>query len=470
MNFLKKLAEKSKIISLFIVFFAFLHQFFGESKWQYYPLYLLALIYFAFVSFYALDWLKITPWFSRITIAIGLFLILLMVISLIVFPKTAMLEPTGNFAIGTQTFELEDQSREEAYTEEENDYRKIKLQAWYPADQIEGYERVNWLSEGTLIPRQLLKSATFPSPPFLLDQLAEIESNSYANAPLKESIEKYPVIIISHGWRGFRELHTDFAEDLASHGYLVLSIDHTYGSEAVRFSDGEIAYLKPEALPRLASSRTFRQKAEQLTMTYGEDVEMVLDDLEDLNEEFQGQLDLEKVALLGHSTGGAGDVYAALRDERVKAVIGMDAWVNPLNLEKLEEGLEMPALFLRSKQWAWRESRGPLDRLVEASEDAKLIEMDKTKHLDFPMVYMLSPYTGQVGLTGEKGGRESSILQREIVRDFFDDKLKGKECTSDYLKDYVDEYEHLHFEREEEWVEKVSEKIHQKMKTKGEIE
>lgn len=470
MNVLKKIAEKSKIISTIIIALAFLHHFFGQSKWQYYPIYLLVLLYFAFLSFYSLGWLKIGPWFSRIAIGVSIVLVLTTLITLRVFRKTEMLEPTGEFSVGTQTFELESLKRKENYSNDPNDFRRIKYQVWYPAETVKNFEQAKWLSEGTLIPRQLLKSAKFPTPPFILDQLADIDSHSYWDAPLKELEEKYPLVIISHGWRGFREIHSDFAEDLASQGYFVLSIDHTYGSEAVSFSDGKTAYLNGKALPRMASPKTFSKKAEQLAMTYGEDVEMVLGDLDALNEVFQGQLDLEKIGLLGHSTGGAGDVYAALRDERVKAVIGMDAWVNPLEIEKLEVGLNMPSLFLRSKQWAWRESREPLNVLVENSVDSHIIEMDKTKHLDFPMVYMFSPYTAKIGLTGEKGGRESSIIQREIVSDFFDDQLREKELKRNYLKDYIDRYEHLSFEREDEWFEEVAEKINKKLNVKGKNE
>ncbi len=459
MEFIKKIVENSKIISVVLVLLALVHRFFGDSKWQYYPLYFLAFIYFIFIAFYTLNLFTLTPRISRWLIGIGLFLIILTVFTFKAFPKTKMLLPTGEFAIGTQTFEVEDPIREEIYTEKENDKRRLKYQVWYPTDDVDGLERVKWLSDGTLVPRHLLDSATLPAPPFILDQLAEIDANSYADAALSEAQANYPVILISHGWRGFRELHTDFAEDLASHGYFVLSIDHTYGSEAVKFDDGSIAYLNREALPKMVRPAIFSEKAQKLAITYGEDVKTVLDDLENLNETFDGKLDLESIGLLGHSTGGAGDVYTGLRDERVKAIIGMDAWVNPLDLEELRDGLAMPALFLRSKQWAWRESREPLNLLVRNSPDARIIEMDKTKHLDFPMIYMLSPYTKNIGLTGELGGRESSIIQRGIVLDFFDDKLRNKSFTKNYLKDYVETYEHLAFEREDEWFEELSEII-----------
>lgn len=468
MEFIKRIADKSKVISSVLIVLALVHRFFGDSKWQYYPLYLLAFIYFAFISLYSLDLFTITPRMSRWLIGISVLFILVSILTLKIFPKTEMLSPTGPFKIGTETFELEDSAREEFYTAKENDKRRLKYQVWYPTDDIEGLERVKWLSDGTLVPRHLLKSATLPAPPFMLDQLAEIDSNAYADAELSEASAQYPIIIISHGWRGFRELHTDFAEDLASHGYFVLSIDHTYGSEAVKFDDGSIAYLNHEALPRMVKPAIFSQTAQKLALTYGEDVRTVLDDLTRLNKIFNQKLDLERIGLLGHSTGGAGDVYASLRDERVKAIIGMDAWVNPLDLEELREGLTMPALFLRSKQWAWRESREPLNLLVRNSADARIIEMDKTKHLDFPMIYMLSPYTEKVGLTGELGGRGSSIIQRRIVLDFFDDKLREKSFDTNYLKKYVETYQHLQFEREDDWFEDLSEIINKERGKKNE--
>lgn len=446
MERIKKILAKSKVLAAVLAFIALLQGFFGDPKWQYYPLYILGAFYLILFFLTALDVLAAGPRMTRWLIGISLFLVVLTVFSMKAFPVLEMLEPTGDFEIGTQTFELEDLTRKEVYSEDPHAKRRIKYQVWYPAESTEGLERVQWLSNGTLVPRTLLKHTLFPVPPFLLDQTAEVVSHSYTKAPLRQGAETYPVIVISHGWRGFRELHTDFAEDLASHGYIVLSIDHTYGSEAVAFEDGSVAYLEPDALPRITKPSIFSEKAQQLAVTYGKDVEMVLDELERLNEEddtFKGQLDLDRIGLLGHSTGGAGDVFISLQDERVQALIGLDAWVNPLDLDELKEGLKMPALFLRSEQWGKRESKIPLNVLVRYSKDAQIIEMEDTKHLDFPMIYMLSPFTKKVGLTGKKGGRASSIIQRELIRMFFDDRLRDEMVDPDDLESYLKQYEHL---------------------------
>ncbi len=256
---------------------------------------------------------------------------------------------------------------------------------------------------------------------------------------------QYPVVIISHGWQGFRELHTDFAEELASHGFIAVSIDHTYGSQAVTFQDGITAFLKPSALPSESDTGRFGSASSLLVRTYGEDVGSVLDDLERKNQEdsiLSGKMDLMNIGLMGHSTGGGGSVYIAIKDERIRALFGLDAWVAPVEGNLLREGLKIPSLFLRSEQW----SRGPnnysLDTLMRNSEDSKLVQMMRTTHIDFTMAYMYSPLTRYIGFTGNKDRRMSSEIQREAVRAFFDRHLRNEsDGTADFLEELAGKYE-----------------------------
>ncbi|HKZ28317.1 MAG TPA: hypothetical protein VJ482_01605 [Acidimicrobiia bacterium] len=87
----------------------------------------------------------------------------------------------------------------------------------------------------------------FPS--FVLDHLALARTHSYPDAPLSDAEERYPVIVYSHGWTGFRTVNVDQSEALASHGYVVVSIDHTYGSIVTVFPDGRSVGLDQNALP-----------------------------------------------------------------------------------------------------------------------------------------------------------------------------------------------------------------------------
>ena len=436
MKFLELLLEKSKLIGFFIIVLFGIHLIFDKIKWQFYPLYFLVLIYLLMIIFNYINILSITPRGSKWLLGMGSFLVLSSLSLNAIFPTDSVAIPSGPFKIGTQTFELTDENRTEAYSDSVDSPRKIKVQVWYPTDNVENLNRVKWISEGKTLTRQLAKS--MHAPYFLLDHLADIDSNSYEDALISKAFESYPVVVISHGWKGFRELHTDYAEALASNAYIAISIDHTYGSQYVSFENGEEAFLNKDALPSIVSPSQFNDHANQLATTYGDDVKLVLDDLPNL----KLNLDLNRIGLLGHSTGGGGDVYASTTDKRVKALLGFDAWVNPLKPETLKKGLSMPALFVRSEQWGKGPNNKALDTIIKNSDQSSFLQMDETKHVDFSMSYMISPILEHVGFIGKLGGEQSSEIQKRLILDFFNQTLKRDEpYSNEFLKAIISEYD-----------------------------
>ncbi len=445
MGMIKFFVDKSNFVVPLIFLGGIVWSISGKSKWQYYPLYFLALVYIILVL---LSYFKIfevsesnTKWILGMVIG----LLFITIASLLAFPKENLPNPSGQFKIGTRTFEVVDLDRDEIYTEIENDKRKIKYQIWYPTDDTTGLKKVKWMMDGLALSRQLAKSMHLAA--FMLDQTVEIDSNSYADAMISKALKNYPVVLISHGWRGFRELHTDFAEELASHGFIAVSIDHTYGAQAVKFEEGGVALLNEKALPRFSKSTQFDAAAPVLIATYGRDVSTVLDDLEKQarsNTDFKGKLNLQAIGVLGHSAGGGGDVYIALRDKRIKALMGLDSWVNPIKSEELQEGLSIPGLFLRSEQWSMGPNNIALKKLISNSKQVTLIQMNETKHIDFSMAYMYSPLAKYIGFTGKLGGRKSSAIQKELMVEFFDFNLRSQnEHTTNYLQEIADKYENL---------------------------
>lgn len=445
MKFMEFIFEKFKIIGLALVIIFILHGISGKSRWQYYPIYIVAILYFILVLLNHFKILDLNPSTSKLILVGATTLIFISIILLLIFPMEKLPQPSGKFSIGTRTYELKDENRREIYKDAENEKRRIKYQIWYPADEIEEYEKIKWIDKGIVLTKQLARSMNLPD--FILQHTAKIDSNSYYKAPMSNSLENYPVVIISHGWKGFREIHTDFAEELASNGFIVISIDHTYGSQMVEFEDGEIAYLNKNALPREDNPYKYNYNSRLLVTTYGEDVASVLDDLENLNnmdKNLKGKLDLEKVGLLGHSTGGGGDVYISLKDERIKALLGLDAWVHPIKSNISKSSLSTPSLFLSSEQWSTEPNYNVLNYLVNNSTNSILIQMNKTNHVDFSMVYMYSPLSKYIGFTGKLGGRYSSNLQREIILNFFNESLRSdSDYNEDYLKVIFDKYNHL---------------------------
>ncbi len=411
-----------------------IHFFIEKTRWSLYPLYLVTIIYFITSLLNMTSILQYKHSKARsILKKIGIgFMIIFMIVSgalAYVFPVYDMPTPPGEYEIGTQSFDITDPVRNAIYSDDLDNMRKIKIQIWYPAESTQGYTKVPWMEDGLILAEAMSKYMNLPF--FTLSQTALVESNSYENAPISNQLDQYPVVVISHGWSGFRAVHADVAEQLASEGYIVIGIDHTYGSIATVFNDGEVAYLNADALPDSSITPNFLEYANTLVTTYAGDVTLTIDELEKMNDgeiesDFLGELDLSEIGLLGHSTGGGGIVTVALEDNRIKALIGMDAWVEPIDQQEIEKGLNIPALFLRSEQWEVGANNENLYNLIDHSLDStELYQINGMMHSDFSMIYMYSPILKYLNLAGELDGRISSKIQKDFIQNFFDENLKG---------------------------------------------
>ncbi len=405
------------IIHLVLIF---LHIIIGPIKWQMYPLYAFGILWILFMD------IRISNKIINIVSA-SLIVIILIVSSILlyVFPLEDIPDPSGSYPIGVRDFMIEDHDRLELYTSDPTDTREFAFRMWYPAQSIDEHEIAMWMGNLALS-RSLARSIGMPS--FVLDQTSSIVSNSYIDAPISQQEDTYPLIIISHGWGGFMSLHTDLAEELASRGYVVVSIDHTYGSVATKLTNG-IVFQNEDALPD-RSEENFLNAANQLVYTYAGDVTKTLDYLEEENEMtsdtfFKGKLDLEHIGLIGHSTGGGADVAVAINDLRIKALLGLDAWVEPIEMVEIEKGLTMPSIFLRSETWEEGYNNEHLYELIRHSPEVNLYQINGTTHSDFSMAYMFSPLTGMIGYTGSLDKIYLLNMQKAMMNTFFDEHLKG---------------------------------------------
>ena len=405
-----------------------LHFVLEDTRWQLYPLYIagILLIGIAILSLFEIIGFQNKRVFRVIILVLSGLLVIISGISNFVFPMYEIPLPSGDFLIGTESFVLIDENREEFYGE--GGQRKIKIQFWYPAESTDGYDLVPWLEDGKVVAQSLATDTGLPS--FVLNHTSQIMSNSYREAPINETYSEYPIVVISHGWRGFKNLHTDLAEELASLGYIVVGIDHTYGSVATVFSDDEIAYLNLDALPDRETTSNFLEYANTLVNTYAGDITLTLNELEKMNtgevlSRFEGKLDLENIGLLGHSTGGGAGAAVAINDDRVKALFGMDSWVEPISDTEIAIGLDIPAIFLRSESWDTGPNNVNLMRLVMQNIDnTRLYQIKGTTHYDFSMAYMYSPLTKNLGMTGELEGDYLVSIFKSMIREFFDQTLK----------------------------------------------
>lgn len=338
------------------------------------------------------------------------------------FPIPRLEPPGGRFLVGTTTVHLQDAAREEVYTPEAEDKREIMVQVWYPAAERGDSGRAAYLEAldvaGPAVSRRL------DLPPFVLDHLEYVQTHAYVDAPAAEG--SYPLLIFSHGLRGLRTQNARLMEELASHGYVVASVDHTYGNVLTVFPEGRVVFYEEERV--FPDSEPFVEAGARLVDVWAADVLFVAEEMAAWNEEaghrLAGRIDTSRMGTLGHSTGGAAAVEACAQIAACQAVLGLDAWIQPVS-EPFLHSYPKTLMLLRAPEWLGPENAAVGMTLYrERAGEGYLLTMAGAEHFDFTDIPLLSPLTQILGLSGEIEGRRALVIINAYGVAFFDHTLK----------------------------------------------
>jgi hypothetical protein len=143
-------------------------------------------------------------------------------------------EPTGRFPVGTTSLWLTDTTRPDPWAAGVA-ARELMVSLWYPATPSDG-RRARYMTpaESEL---HLTSRGITGVPPGLL---STVRANAVSDAPPAGRQRALPLVVLSPGFTNSRSVLTALAEDLASHGYAVAGIDHTYESFGTAFPDGRV--------------------------------------------------------------------------------------------------------------------------------------------------------------------------------------------------------------------------------------
>lgn len=242
-------------------------------------------------------------------IGLGLQIVIMRVCSIIsasfvvgALASSLQLPPTsGPFPVGTVSLELVDFSRADPLAPEPQDNRDLMVSLFYPTNCTTP-DHGNFSFAPAFTPYMAAAFDNHAGVPN--GTSANIISRSYLNAPLVDN--ELPILVFGHGLGGSRLLYTSQMEELASHGWIVVSVDHTYEAIAVEFPDGRIV---KSAIPAGAGL----EYVDLLLETRLADVKFVADSLGDSAtlkkipglEEGSTKLNTDAVGIFGHSFGGA---------------------------------------------------------------------------------------------------------------------------------------------------------------------
>lgn len=400
-------------------------------RWQMLPLYAFAAAAFLFSvpSFFRTQSGTESP-VRPLRVVLNLVLLALATALPILLPVPAIPAPSGPYTVGTRIYELTDLSRKELYSGVD-EARRFQIQVWYPSEADVASERAPWMANADIFAPSLSGFLRLPS--FFLDHLALVKVPAYPDSPPAAKDGGFPVILFSHGWNGFNAQSTGQALELASHGFVVVGMQHTYGAIVTVFADGTIAKNNPSALPDGVPDEEYEVAADKLADQWAGDMAFALDFLETQNDDpaapFYNALDLSRTGVYGHSTGGGASIQFCGTDPRCTAILGMDPFMRPVSQPVTGSGLSQPSFYMFSQAWAddiGSRNNKLFDPFYEKSADTHgAVFIAGTRHYDFSDVPLLSPLAPQLGLKGPISGKRVTVIVDNYLLSFFEAALNG---------------------------------------------
>ncbi len=319
--------------------------------------------------------------------------------------------PTGPYAAGEDVIHLTDRNRLDPWVPSSGS-RQLTVTMVYPA--VPG--------TGTPAPYMTLAEAAgsihhskLPASSGVTPQnLSSVTTHAFDGARPQRG--KYPLVVLSPAYEDPRMVLTSLATELASHGYVVALVGHTYEDSGETLANGQTPPCAICGNPALDFDSVAASRAL--------DVSFVIDQLTHGNTAWRlaHLIDKHEIGMAGHSIGGAAAAATMIADPRVRAGVNMDGAFHPA---PMPGQINRPFLMLGvtdshsvggyDTTWgqAWAALGGYKKWLTVAGAD----------HFSFSDLDLLQEQAGfpTPPLAPERG----VVITREYVTAFFDQTLKG---------------------------------------------
>lgn len=292
--------------------------------------------------------------------------------------------PTGPFSVGMSSYQVEDSSRQEIMSSQKGARRKFMVHVWYPTDGQKKKSNEQYLARAMPFMKRQGKRLYY-LPNFVMDLMfSDIHSYAHRGSKISASRGRYPVILFSHGFGSLSGMHSTTLEELASHGYIVVGVDHTYDCCISTFNDGKQVplYMKWKSkFGRICDRFSCWVQDMQYVLTF-----LCKKQLYDSEGLLTGKIDLQRVGVLGHSMGGAVATHICATEGLVKAGVNMDG---PILSNDKSGFLSKPFMFLLAQETIRRITRPIDDKELKRLNIARE-ELDTIKKRYFPAISNLN--------------------------------------------------------------------------------
>lgn len=283
----------------------------------------------------------------------------------------------------------------------------------------------------------------------------------------------FPLVIFSHGAFGYYQSNTSTYMELASNGYVVVSLDHPYHSFFTTDTEGKTVTVNPEFLQQVMNvneESVSEKEVIELSHTWLDirvaDINFVLDSVKEAKEtqtlkdeawyvsdnetemeilEILSMLNTEEIGVMGHSLGGAASVTIGRTRDDIDAVIDLDGTMLGEELdyengvyEYYEENYPVPLLSLNSQAHQELSDEANLlyvnNVVLENAMDGQYTYFEGSGHMNFTDLPLFSPVLASLLGVGEVDATECITTMNGVILDYFNCYLKDegtvviKEC------------------------------------------
>jgi platelet-activating factor acetylhydrolase len=287
---------------------------------------------------------------------------------------------------------------------------------------------------------------------------------------------RFPVLVFSHGLGGNSEMYSALCGDLASHGVVVLAIEHEDGSGSychpagaetalyyksppkgmAYVRDSVVEFRAPFLAQRRAEVATVLEALGKRSGLVGDD-QLVLENKaakagagaveppqgapqyvqpppppNALLEAILESAEPDSVFLGGHSFGGCSSVTNAhhFKEHGIRGIVLLDLWPFPIPDDVVSKGVPQPVLSILTEQFVNNGEVAITKQLLKNSSEVKSFFVPGSTHQQFSDApYFTSPALGKrIGAAGMTPKETSQQILVDTVRHFlYDQQPPGHE-------------------------------------------